>query len=304
MDAATERKGAHRNIMILNTISAHSEKPVDRKNTLSSDPHEIRVISITSGKGGVGKSNIVLNLALIFEKMALRVLIMDTNMGLSNIDILSGVQPRYNISHLLTGEKKLQDILLQGPGNIHILAANVGMREFCHLKAEQKLFLLDVFDNWRPEFDILLIDTAPGISDNVLYFNIAAQEKVVVITPEPTSVEDAATLINILRNDYYEKHFKIVVNGTKNAREGRDVFVGLSNTVDQKVGSVSLDYLGYVPFDPNISEAVKQQKPVVLAFPGTPASHKLMILGRKLASSSTPPANGNIKFFWRRFLNV
>jgi len=208
------------------------------------------------------------------------------------------------MSHLLTGEKKIEDILLQGPGNVHILPANVGMREFCHLKVEQKLFLLDVFDNWRPEFDILLIDTAPGISDNVLYFNIAAQEKVVVITTEPTSIEDAATLINILRNDYYEKHFKIVVNGTRNAREGRDIFLGLSNTVDQKVGSVSLDYLGYVPFDPNISEAVKQQKPVVLAFPDTPASHKFMILGKKLVSCSTPPTNGNIKFFWRRFLNV
>ncbi len=264
----------------------------------------IRVIAVTSGKGGVGKSNIVLNLALTFDRLGKRVLIMDTNLGLSNIDILSGLYPEFTLYHLFEGEKNIEDILLEGPGNISILPAHADPMNLFELSTEQKLFLLGLFDNWRPEFDIFLIDTAPGISRDVLYFNTAASEKVVVVTPEPTSIKDAATLIKILYQEYAEKHFKIIVNKAEDDDEGWNVFVSLSRLLDESIGILSLDYLGSVSFDPKVSEAVKKQRPFVLAYPEAPASCNFMKLGKKLLESHYSPTNGGIRFFWKEFLNV
>ncbi len=270
----------------------------------STGSHVPRVIAVTSGKGGVGKSNIVLNLAIALGKLGKKVLIMDTNLGLSNIDILSGLCPKYSFSHLFTGDKSIEDILVDGPGNVQILPAHAGPGSLRELTADRKLFLLGLFDDWRPEFDIFLIDTAPGISGEVLYFTTAASEKMIVITPEPTSISDAATLIKILHTDWAEKHFRILVNKVANDSEGMDAFLTLSKILDQSVGFLSLDYLGSVPFDPKIPDAVRLQKPLILAYPETPASCNFLELCEKLLEASMPPQNGGIRFFWKKFLNI
>ncbi len=288
------------NTVLFEKATTEREKSVGIENSCS----PIRVIAVTSGKGGVGKSNIVLNLALAFDKLGKKVLIMDTNLGLSNIDVLSGLYPKYTLHQLFEGEKEIEDILLKGPGSTRILPAHADPVNLFELSTEQKLFLLGLFDNWRPEFDIFLIDTAPGISRDVLYFNTVANEKIVVITPEPTSIRDAAALIKVLFRDFAEKHFKIIVNKASGEDEGWSVFVSLTRLLDSSVGVLSLDYLGVVSFDPKVSEAVKKQQPLVLAYPEAPASSNLLEVGRKILESALVATNGGIRFFWKEFLNV
>ena len=158
----------------------------------------IRVISVTSGKGGVGKTNVVTNLAMALASAGQKVLVWDADLGLANIDVLLGLKPEFNIQHLLNGEKSLREILVEGPGGFKIMPASSGIQELSHLGEGQKVRLLSELDEYDDDLDYLLIDTGAGISSNVMYFNMAAQERIVVVTPEPTSITDAYALIKVM----------------------------------------------------------------------------------------------------------
>ena len=272
--------------------------------SLTPTPRPIRVIAVSSGKGGVGKSTVVVNLAMAFDRMGKRVLIMDADLGLANIDIFLGLTPQQNISHVLQGKRRLQEVLVDGPGNIRIMPASSGVQELTQLTDEQKLMFLEMIDELEHNIDILLIDTGAGISDTVLYFNLAAQEKIIVVTPEPTSLTDAYALIKVLYTRHGERHFRILTNAVENDKAGKAIFSQLSKVADHFLDGISMDYIGSIPRDPSIPLALMQQKPFIELFPQTSAAKAFTALAQKIDKSLPPRNYGNVQFFWKSLLRV
>jgi flagellar biosynthesis protein FlhG len=272
------------------------------KETLLRTP--LRVISVTSGKGGVGKTSITANLAVAFQKLNKRVLILDADLGLANMDIMLGINPRYTIGNVLSGEKSLEDVIVTTPTGFKLLPAASGMQELTELGEDQKRFLLNELDAINEDFDIILIDTSAGISSNVMYFNFAAMERLVVLTNEPTSLTDAYALIKVLTNKYNQKKFKVLINLVQDASEADRIFRSLSIAVDKYLQSPSLDYIGWIPYDKMIPKAIRRQKPLMDTHPDALASKSIMALAeRMLYKEEELNFEGDIKFFWRRLLN-
>ena len=290
-----------------NMVASQATTPVgpcDEVQLASAVP-PVRVISVSSGKGGVGKTNVVANLAVALQSRGKRIVVLDADLGLGNIDVLLGLDPPYTIQHVLNGDKRLQEILFPGPAGISILPAGSGVEELTQLTHSQRLNLLDEMDALEESFDAMIIDTGAGISANVIYFNIAAQEKVVVANNEPTSLTDAYALIKVLYTRYQEKEFKVLVNGVRHEQEAELVYRQLSTVASRFLGGPSLDYLGWIPLDDHVPLAVCQQKAVVEAFPDASASQGFYRLAEALWSGSRlTRVNGNIKLFWKRLLNL
>lgn len=270
--------------------------------TLRSTP--LRVISVTSGKGGVGKTSITANLAVAFHKLNKRVLILDADLGLANMDIMLGINPKYTIGNVLSGEKSLEDVIVTTPAGFKLLPGASGMQELTELGEDQKRFLLNELDAINEDFDIILIDTSAGISSNVMYFNFAAMERLVVLTNEPTSLTDAYALIKVLTNKYNQKRFKVLINLVQDAAEADRIFRSLSIAVDKYLQSPSLDYIGWIPYDKMVPKAIRRQKPLVETHPDAPASKSIIALAERiLYKEEELNFEGDIKFFWRRLLN-
>lgn len=268
-----------------------------------SDQKGIRVISVTSGKGGVGKSNVVSNLAIAMSAQGKKVLIIDADLGLGNLDVLLGLSPTYNLNHVFNGEKSLSEILIDGPAGIKIIPAGSGVQEFTSLGQHEKLKLLDELDMLEEQFDVLIVDTEAGISENVTYFTVAAQEIIVVVTPEPTSITDVYALIKLLATRYSEHHFKVLVNMAKDSEDALEVFRKLANVAGRFL-DISLDYLGCVVKDDKVVEAVKRQKAVSELFPDSEAATCFTTLAKRVIENTRQTRlKGNIQFFFRRFLD-
>ncbi len=264
----------------------------------------VRVMSVSSGKGGVGKSNVVINLSVAFDRLGLRTLIMDADLGLANIDVLLGLTPKYNMSHVLSGQKRLDEVLVDGPGRVKIMPASSGVQELTRLTDEQKLLFLELLDELETDIDVLLIDTGAGISDTVLYFNLAAHERIIVVTPEPTSLTDAYALIKVLYSKHGERNFRILVNSAANEPNGKSIFAKLSKVADHFLDGLSLDYLGTIPHDISVTKSVMKQRPVLEVFPETPASKAFMRIAETIRNNRPNANQGSIQFFWKRLLNV
>ena len=268
-----------------------------------SDQQGIRVISVTSGKGGVGKSNVVSNLAIALSAQGKKVLLIDADLGLGNLDVLLGLSPMFNLNHVLNGEKNLSEILIDGPAGIKIIPAGSGIQEFTSLGQHEKLKLLDELDMLEEQFDIMIVDTEAGISENVTYFTVAAQEIIVVVTPEPTSITDVYALIKLLATRYSEHHFKVLVNMAKDSEDALEVFRKLANVAGRFL-DISLDYLGCVVKDDKVVEAVKRQKAVTELFPESEAATCFATLAKRVIENTRKTRlKGNIQFFFRRFLD-
>ena len=262
----------------------------------------IQVIAVTSGKGGVGKTNVVANLGYALTRLNKRVLVLDADIGLANLDVLLGLTPKYNLQHVLTGKKPISEVVVSGPGGMKILPASSGVQELSHLDKAQKLCLLSELNALHDETDVMLIDTSAGISSNVMYFNLAAQEILIVVSPEPTSITDAYAMMKVLFLKYSKNHFKLLVNSAKNAREAKEVFNNLS-LVAQKFLNLSIDYWGYIPRDENIVKAVRMQKVLIELYPDSPASKCFFNLAEKVCKNQPDTSSdGNICFFWRQIL--
>ncbi len=263
---------------------------------------KVRVISVTSGKGGVGKTNITVNLACLLSKMKKKILILDADMGLANIDVILGLTPKVNLFHVLNGEKSMKEAMIQGPGGIMILPSASGIQEMSNLSKGQKLTLLDELRTVSQEVDFLLIDTAAGIAGNVMYFNMAAHEIIVVATPEPTSLTDAYAIIKILHQNHAKKRFRLLVNMVRDPQEGREVYQRLNQATDRFL-NLNIEYLGYILRDENLSEAVKQQRALTTLYPHSPASRCLATLAEKLChEQATGGDPSGISFFWERII--
>lgn len=260
-----------------------------------SEKRYVKTIAVASGKGGVGKTNMVANLAVAMKKIGKDVLVMDADLGLSSIDVLLQLAPAYTIQHVLNGEKRLQDIIIDGPHGIKILPAGSGVQELTALNEFQRLRILEEFDAFHSDIDVLLIDTSPGISENVAFFCIAAQEIIIITSPEPTAITDAYALIKVLSTRYQEKEFLILVNSAKHADEGLDIFRRLSLAAE-KFLNISLDYLGHIPCDADVQRAVKAQRAFVDVFPQSPAAKEIMQIASKIMMPRDN-VKGNLQFF-------
>ncbi len=262
-----------------------------------------KVFTIASGKGGVGKTNIVVNLAIACQRLGKRVLIFDADLGLANIDIIFGLDPKYTVEDLISGQKDLSQIIVQGPENVSIIPASSGVQELTHLTEGQKMHLLSEFDSLNNQYDILLIDTGAGVSSNVIYFNMAAEERIIVVKPEPTSITDAYALIKIMFSQYGVKSFHLLMNMVSGEGEAKSVYDNLSKVLSRFMHGISIDYAGYIMTDELLQKSVTKRKPVLSAYPQSTSSKNFAVLADYLLKQTNDDAtDGNIKFFWKRLM--
>ena len=261
------------------------------------------VFSVTSGKGGVGKTNMSVNLAYTLSMAGKNVVLLDADLGLANVDVILGLAPENNLFHLFHEDMTLKDILFDTPYGFKILPASSGVSDMVDLDKGQKLDLLDAMDSLEDNVDYLIVDTGAGINDNVLYFNMAVQERLLVITPEPTSLTDAYALIKVLKLQHGVERFRVLVNMVKDRKTAKDVYVKLLNACDHFLDGISLDLVGFIPFDANVRNSVIAQTPFCHKFPKTPASAAVRQTAQKIQTwDVTPTTDGNIKFFWKKLL--
>jgi len=264
-----------------------------------------KVVAVTSGKGGVGKTNIVGNMAVALQKSGKRVVIIDADVGLANIDIIFNIQSKYDISHVVSGEKKLSEIMVTTHHGIKIVPGGSGFSHLTQLAEGEKLNLLSEFETLQNYGDIIFVDTGAGISSNVLYFNAAADECVVIATKEPTSITDAYALMKVLSNDYKVKYFKLIVNMVNSEKEAKLVYSSLSSAIDKFLKNVVLEYIGYVPTDTEMQKAVLKRKLILETEQNAEASKNIEKIAFKIdAAEIISSSNGNIKFFMNKVLGT
>ena len=265
-------------------------------------PDPVRVIAVTSGKGGVGKTNISVNLAASLSLAGQRVMLMDADLGLANVDVLLGLEPHFDLQHVISGEKSLDEIIVQGPLGIHVVPASSGVEKMAELTSVEHASLIAAFSELKQPIDILIVDTAAGIADGVVSFAKACQEVIVVVCDEPTSLTDAYALIKVLSMRHGIKQFQILANMVKDESQGLNLYEKLLNTTDRFL-EVGLKYLGAVPFDEQLRQSVRAQKPVVEAYPRSPAAKALVRIGEKINRWPLPDqATGYLQFFVERLL--
>ncbi|HON85649.1 MAG TPA: MinD/ParA family protein [Syntrophorhabdaceae bacterium] len=241
-----------------------------------------KTIAITSGKGGVGKSSIVTNMAYIFGKKEESTYIVDADLSLGNIDIFFGMIPKFNIKDLIEGKKDINEIIIEGPYGIKIIPATSGIVELSNLTEEQRNILMFSLQELTG-YDFLLVDTPAGISSNVVYFNSISHDIIVVVTPDPASIADSYAVIKVLHSKTGRKDFNIIVNMVRDEAEALNVYRKLLSVSDQFL-NVYLDFMGYIPMDANIRQATKRQKLWVEHFPDTQATKALLKICNKMVS--------------------
>lgn len=262
-----------------------------------------QVLSVTSGKGGVGKTNLSVNLAYCLSRLGRKVVLLDADLGLANVDILLGLTPTMNLFHLFHEGVDLKQVLMETPFGFSILPASSGVSDMLALSTGQKLDLLEAMDYLEGEINYLLVDTGAGINDNVIYFNLAARERLLVLTTEPTSLTDAYALIKVMHVHHGVHRFRVVVNMAPSVKAAKAVFEKLATACDHFLSGISLDFTGVVPADPAVKNAVIRQKPFCHLTPDAPASKKVMELAQTIDSWNVDAKlDGNIKFFWKKLL--
>ncbi len=257
----------------------------------------VRVIAVASGKGGVGKTNVSVNLAISLSKLGNRVLLMDADMGLANVDIMLGLQTEYNLSHVLDGTKTLREVIVDGPGGIKVIPAASGVRRMAQLSAMENAGIINAFSELSSDLDVLIVDTAAGIADSVVSFCRAAQEVVVVVTDEPASITDAYALIKVLSRDYQLSKFRLLANMSRSSAHGQQLYEKLARVCEQFL-DVSIDYLGTVPFDHDLREAVQKQVPVTVHRPNSVSAKAFQGMAQKVENWPIPRGvTGYLQFF-------
>ncbi len=267
-------------------------------------PEPVRVVAVTSGKGGVGKTNVSVNLAMAWATLGKNVLLFDADLGLANVDVLLGLHPECNISHVLDGSRTLEEVILDGPRGLKIVPASSGVRSMLDLDAMAHAGLIRAFSELTQRYDVLLVDTAAGIADDVTSFVCAAQEAIVVVCDEPASITDAYAMIKVLNRDHGQKRFRVLANMARSVREGYELFNKIARACD-KFLDVSLDFMGSVPFDESLRLAVQKQRAVVDAFPSSRAALAFKKLAQKADNwPIRAETGGRVGFFVERLIRA
>ncbi len=265
-------------------------------------PMSPTVIAVTSGKGGVGKTNISVNLALALGARGARVLCIDADLGLANMDIIMGVAPTYTAAELVRGDVAIDDVLVEAHENVWLLPGASGQYDLANLTDAQRRGLFEMVDTLDSRFDAIVVDTGAGVGSNAVGFAGAAKDILVVVTPEPTSVADAYGIIKVLSTRCAVRRVKIITSMVASASEGEQVFRRISSLAARFL-DVSLDYLGAMPRDPSLSRAVMRGEPSLLAYPDAPFSRAIASVAGKLWTSDDPDdRQGAIRLFWRKLL--
>ncbi|ALO46324.1 MinD/ParA family protein [Pseudohongiella spirulinae] len=263
--------------------------------------HPIQVLAVTGGKGGVGKTSISVNLSLALAQAGKRVVLMDADLGLANVDILLGVKAPRTIADVMSGDCELRDVLVETHG-IKIIPASSGVQSLVNLGAGQHAGIIHAFSDLADELDVLVIDTAAGISDSVVSFVRAAQEVLVVVCDEPSSMTDAYALIKLLNRDCQVRDFRILANMTRKQEEGRLMFQRFS-AVAGRFLDVNLHYAGDIPYDENLRKAGQKQRPLLDMYPGSRAADAYRRLAKEVVQWPVrTQASGHLEFFVERLV--
>jgi len=287
------------------TVIDNPNRPTNirgKKAFMSQTTGPAKVIAVTSGKGGVGKTHTTVNLGLALVKAGKRVLILDGDLGLANVNILLGFKPQKTLQQVMEGSAELADVIVKDQSGLDIIPASSGVPELTNLSEAERLSLVDAFDDFANAYDYLLVDTAAGIGDNVLYFNCAAEQILVVIGLEPTSITDAYALIKVLATRSGRKEFDVIVNRATASADGKSTFQQLAQATDRFL-NVSLKYLGSISEDESVPQAVVRQRPYLQLYPSSRASIDIQKLAKRIANnegSRTP--KGGLQFFFRALL--
>ncbi len=269
---------------------------------MQKNTHPVKVIAVTSGKGGVGKTNASVNLSICLGQIGRKVVLMDADIGLANVDIMLGLKPKRTIADVLSGACGLEDVMLDVDRNVRMVPATSGTMEMTSLSIHEHAELIYAFNDIADDIDILIIDTAAGISESVISFLRASQEVLVVVCDEPTSITDAYGLIKLLNRNYKMTHFRVLANMVGSEREGRNVYSKLLTVTDRFL-DVTLQYLGSIPYDEAVKRAVRKQIPVVKGYTNSQATLAYRKAALKIDAwpvSSRP--SGHLEFFVKRLV--
>lgn len=267
-------------------------------------PKPMKIIAVSSGKGGVGKTNVSVNLAISMAKQGKEVLLLDADLGLANVDVQLGLNTSYDLSHVMNGERTLDEIIVEGPSNIKVIPASSGISRMANLTPVEQMGLINAFSELSHAVDVLIIDTGAGISDTVVNFCSASKDVIVVVYDEPASITDAYAFIKVMSRHHNVSRFHILANMAHDAHEGRELFMKLSKATDRFL-DVVLSFIGSVPYDEKLRKAVQHQRAVVDAFPNSPSSLAFKRITKNINkwSESSSSASGQMKFFVERLIN-
>lgn len=266
-------------------------------------PGPVRTIAITGGKGGVGKSTLAVNLAVALGGLGQRTLLLDADLGLANVDVLLGLQPRATLAELIAGRCGIEDILIEGPNGILVVPAASGRRSMAQLSTAEHIGLVNVVSSLENALDVLVVDTAAGLNDSVLTFCQASQEVVLVVCDEPASITDAYALIKVLARERGVARVHVVANMVRDGNEGRSLYNKLVRVCERFLADISLNHLGSIPHDDWLRLAVQRQQPVVKAYPASPSARAISEIAAQTARWQAPIAGrGGVEFFFERLL--
>ncbi|HMM77671.1 MAG TPA: MinD/ParA family protein [Gammaproteobacteria bacterium] len=263
-----------------------------------------RVIAVTSGKGGVGKSTVSINLATALAAAGSRVTLLDADLGLANIDVLLGLSATRTLADVIDGACGLRDILLDGPAGVRIVPASSGVQRMAELSDAERVGLMHAFSELEDTMDVMVVDTAAGIAANSLQFCEASQEVVVVVCNDPASIADAYATIKVLNQRTRRARFRVLVNMVHSDHEARDIFARLVKATDRFL-EVALDFAGVIPFDRCVVQAARRRAPVVTAYPASPAGTAFKRLAAVADRWPEPrAASGQLEFFLERMIRA
>ena len=262
----------------------------------------VRVIAVTGGKGGVGKTTVSVNLAVALAMNQRKVMLFDGDLGLANVDVMLGLQPAFNLSDVLAGRCTLEDTILTGPAGLHVVPASSGKRNMAELSRNEHAGLVRAFSELRQPLDVLIVDTAAGIADSVITFSQASQEVIVVVCNDPSSLTDAYALIKVLNREHGIQRVQVVANMVNSPKEARDICENLRRVAERFL-DVTLMFMGSIPNDEWLKRAVRKQRAVVEAYPNCPSSAAFRALAQKTELWGLPGgARGNLEFFVERLV--